>query len=147
MLLLLVITYSFCVGGQHDFSSSNFNSIPSEIPDDAVSIDLSSNDFTSVDDDDLTRFTSLQSFDLDRNQISDITSNAFMGLSNMIELILSRNKLAALPPISALASSLTILDLSFNQITDLTANTFAGFSALTTLVLKSNQQIWSMLST
>lgn len=86
----------------------------------------------------------LQKIYLPRNQLSLIHERAFRGLSNLVELDLSDNMLAAVPSDTfSDYTSLMRLILNGNAIRELKANAFRYLSFLTTLEL-SNCQLASV---
>lgn len=82
----------------------------------------------------------LQKIYLPRNQLSRIHDRAFRGLSNLVELDLSDNMLAAVPSETfSDYTSLMRLILNGNVIRELRANAFRYLSFLTTLELSNCQ--------
>ncbi len=78
--------------------------------------------------------TNLESLDLPRNQIGDIS--AIAGLTNLTDIFLLGNQISDISAVAGL-TKLTSLDLSYNQINDISAVT--GLTKLTRLALYNNQ--------
>ena len=93
---------------------SNICSYPS-----VTSLDLSTNQITSLTNSNLNCLPSLSNLKLDNNLISSISSDAFNGLTNLNFLYLSNNKISQIPQglfNTGLANLLSI-DLSYNLLT------------------------------
>ncbi|XP_044761422.1 chaoptin [Coccinella septempunctata] len=85
-------------------------------------------------------FQQLERLDLSRNLISNLNSNAFLGLeSSLTHLDLSRNKISAFSGTPLSLTKLKVLDLSENNLAQVTKGTFNLLSSLSHLNLSSNQ--------
>lgn len=77
---------------------------------------------------------------LNYNQLTSISANAFIGLTNLKELSLSNNQITTLSDNTfGGLTNLEWLYLNHNQITTLSANTFGGLTNLQELGLNYNQ--------
>ncbi len=82
----------------------------------------------------------VQTLDLENNQLTTIESNTFAGLTNLKYLHLSGNNLTTIESNTfAGLTSLEVLVLKDNQLTMIESNAFAGLTSLEGLYLQNNQ--------
>lgn len=85
-------------------------------------------------------FQQLERLDLSRNLISNLNSNAFLGLENsLVHLDLSRNRISIFSGSPLSLTRLKCLDLSENNLAQLTKSTFNLLPSLSNLNLSNNQ--------
>ncbi len=102
-------------------------------------LDISSNDITSLDPMIFSGLSSLTTLDISSNDITSLDPMIFSGLSSLTTLDILGNDITILnPTIFSGLSSLTTLILEENQITSIDPAMFPGLSSLTTLNLKGN---------
>ena len=86
----------------------------------------------------LTNLSSLDSIYLSNNQLSDIVSNAFIGLVNLNYIYINNNQLTNISSFANL-SNLYALYLDNNQLTSIPSNAFAGLSNIQDITLNNNK--------
>ncbi|XP_019615123.1 PREDICTED: leucine-rich repeat-containing protein 24-like [Branchiostoma belcheri] len=108
-----------------DCSSLGLTSVPQDLPRTISSLDLRSNQITTLSQSDFSRYPRLRTLRLDDNLISTINSHAFSPLTNLINLGLSRNRLTSLgSDMFTGLGNLNELSLNSNQINDIQVGTF-----------------------
>ena len=80
----------------HNRRNSGLTSVPSDIPADAVEVDLSGNSITRIPSGIFSHLVQCQSLHLDNNQISQIEPGAFNGLQRVDYISLHSNQLRRL---------------------------------------------------
>ena len=86
-------------------------------------------------------YNTLQVLDLSKNLLTNLDQTYFVGLTNLIELLLSGNHIISIQQNAFLPlESLVLLDLSSNIFnSSLNASTFLGLNRIETIMLNSNQ--------
>ncbi len=100
--------------------------------------DMKINDLKGLQN--ITNIDTVQSLDLDHNQLTTLQQNAFAGLTNLEYLDLQNNPLTTIQP-DAFAGLTNLKDLSLrnNQLRTIKPNAFAGLTNLGFLFLNNNQ--------
>ncbi|XP_052454387.1 leucine-rich repeat and transmembrane domain-containing protein 2-like [Carassius gibelio] len=119
---------------------ASLDSILNQLPFDASYLNLSNNNFTTVEPGSFSNFSGLLHLDLSRNLLSSINPGYFSNLSSLLHLDLSRNLLSSVFPSSfSHLNNLEVLDLSENLVVRLPVNLFSGLNSLRELVLRENK--------
>ena len=98
--LLIVLPLSSAL----DLSHSQLTHVPEDIPPDEATLDLSYNDITTISTNAFISLTDLTSLVLKRNLIDTVEDFAFAGLSNLMSLDLSNNRLQRIPDVSSIVT-------------------------------------------
>ncbi|XP_016312208.1 leucine-rich repeat and transmembrane domain-containing protein 2-like [Sinocyclocheilus anshuiensis] len=118
---------------------ASLDSILDQLPFDTSYLNLSNNNFTTVEPGRFSHFCGLLHLDLSRNLLSSINLGCFSNLSTLLHLNLSRNLLSSVFPSSfSHLNNLEVLDLSENLLVRLPVNLFSDLGSLTELVLRDN---------
>ncbi|XP_066274930.1 immunoglobulin superfamily containing leucine-rich repeat protein-like isoform X2 [Branchiostoma lanceolatum] len=129
-----------CNGPTVACSNSSLTSIPSGIPANVTTLDLSYNRIALNTSGIFINFTNLISLNLGWNTITTIDSGSFQGLTNLKTLLLCGNMLQTLSQnVFADLRFLEVLDLSQNNIRDTTSELFSPLAMLTSLNLTGNR--------
>lgn len=100
---------------QLDMSHNRFDVVPNFQSDDLLTLDLSNNEITVIDDFNFKSLPLLQTLQLRQNRIAKLSIAAFRGITNLKHLDLSRNLLKVLPEsVFSQMTRLITLDLSRN---------------------------------
>ncbi|XP_016425191.1 leucine-rich repeat and transmembrane domain-containing protein 2 [Sinocyclocheilus rhinocerous] len=119
---------------------ASLDSILDQLPFDTSYLNLSNNNFTTVEPGSFSNFSGLLHLDLSRNLLSSINLGCFSNLSSLLHLDLSRNLLSSVFPSSfSHLNNLEVLDLSENLLVRLPVNLFSDLGSLTELVLRDNR--------
>ena len=107
MVYFSITRLTFCLGfhlisSALDLSQRNLDDVPSDLPSNDTTLDLSRNKLTVIQTDAFAKMQNLTKLWLDYNQISTIEAGAFSGIPNLEMLSLSRNKLERIPDLSLL---------------------------------------------
>ena len=104
-----------------------------------VSLILSNNFISTLNEDDLNWIPTLEILDISHNQISFISENAFSGVANLKEVDLSGNQLSSLPSnLFNVSLNLEKLSLQNNSLTAIDPELFNGLTNLKVLNLSQN---------
>ena len=106
---------SVSMAGSYVSIGKGLTALPTDIPSDVDSIDLSHNEIVEIPPNSLSRFTRLTSLILKGNLIKHIEPSVFLG-TNIVDLDLSSNKLERIPPLIAIGNSLQRLNLEANPL-------------------------------
>lgn len=122
-----------------DCSRQGLTRIPSNLPSNTVTLNLSHNNVSLIQALDLSDLRHLKALDLSNNQLSGISEGSFVKLERLEELDLAHNQISCIDR-NALASlrSLRYLSLSSNQLSTLPKELIEGTSRLDTLTLDDN---------
>ncbi|XP_078616202.1 uncharacterized protein LOC144884629 [Branchiostoma floridae x Branchiostoma japonicum] len=123
-----------------DCQGKSLDSVPTGIPADTFSLDLSNNAITEIPAGTFQTLNSLEQLLLSGNQIAAIPDGTFLGLDDVKVLKLSENRLTTLT--SEMFSSLLSLeqlDLEDNQIATVSGSPFNGLARLRELRLNINR--------
>ncbi|XP_015230536.1 PREDICTED: toll-like receptor 13 [Cyprinodon variegatus] len=113
--------------------------IPTSIPKDAVSVQLSNNLIQKINKEDLSEMSKLRILNLGHNQISSVEDGSFNDLVSLETLNMGDNKLVNLEAnMFQGLSNLTVLDLSNNYIEFIHNSSFQFLTRLQTLDLENN---------
>ena len=105
-----------------------------------TSLDLNTADIKSLQPDDFSGLTTLNTLYLDGNELGSLPDNVFSGLTALNELRLDYNELGSLPAgVFSGLTALEVLQLQENELTSLPAGVFSGLTALVTLGLNDNK--------
>ncbi|KAI2648372.1 Leucine-rich repeat and transmembrane domain-containing protein 2 [Labeo rohita] len=119
---------------------ASLDSILNQLPFDTSYLNLSNNNFTTVEPGSFSNFSILLHLDLSRNLLSTINPGCLSNLSSLLHLDLSRNLLSSLSPSSfSHLNNLEVLDLSENLLARLPVNLFSGLGSLRELVLRDDR--------
>nr|AIO11793.1 variable lymphocyte receptor type A [Petromyzon marinus] len=122
-----------------DCQSKDLNSVPPGIPADTKSLDLKYNAFTQLSSNAFRGLTKLTWLALDGNQIASLPAGLFDQLVELKQLYLQRNQLKSLPSgVFDSLTKLTILYLSNNQLQSVPHGAFDSLGKLETITLTSN---------
>ncbi|XP_078571559.1 uncharacterized protein LOC144859141 [Branchiostoma floridae x Branchiostoma japonicum] len=128
-----------CNGPTVACSNSSLSTIPSGIPANVTTLDLS-NSRIALSSGIFSNFTDLLELNLGWNTLSTIEQGSFQGLTNLRTLLLHGNMLRTLPQgVFADLRSLQVLDLSQNNIRDTPSGQFPQLAELTSLNLTGNR--------
>ncbi len=101
---------------------------------------LSYEDITELQSGDFQGLSNLAYLGLSANDLTELPAGVFSGLSNLEELDLRSNELTGLPAgVFTGLSNLEELDLSLNELSELPAGVFTGLSNLEELNLSANE--------
>ncbi|XP_016330698.1 leucine-rich repeat and transmembrane domain-containing protein 2-like isoform X1 [Sinocyclocheilus anshuiensis] len=118
----------------------SLDSILEQLPFDTSYLNLSNNNFTTVEPGSFSNFSGLLYLDLSRNLLSSINAGCFSNLSRLLHLDLSRNLLSSVFSSSfSHLNNLEVLDLSENLLVRLPVNLFSDLGSLTELALRDNR--------
>ena len=96
-------------------------------------------DIAELQSGDFQGLSNLRYLNLGNNELSELPADIFSGLSNLEQLELDYNELSELPAdIFSGLSNLEKLDLDFNELSELPADIFSGLSNLEELELSQN---------
>ncbi|XP_005163087.2 uncharacterized protein lrtm2b [Danio rerio] len=124
----------------HLYQLASLDSILEQLPFDTTNLNLSKNNFTTVEPGSFSNLSALLQLDYSRNLLSAINPGCFSNLSGLLHLDLSRNLLSRVFPSSfSHLNSLEFLDLSVNLLVRLPVNLFSDLSSLNELVLRDNR--------
>ena len=119
-------------------SDSGLKSIP-EIPETALTLDLSFNNIATIPTRAFSKLSKLQSLNLKSNQIRLVEPFAFDGLQNLTTLYLGQNDIQTLGNRSfANIPLLNYLDLIRNSIEKIATDAFTGTSSISEIFLHGN---------
>ncbi|XP_076362239.1 uncharacterized protein LOC143253035 [Tachypleus tridentatus] len=123
-----------------DCSNLNLTFVPVDININVLSLDLSSNNISTLLSYSFRHLPNLNELNLRRNNLHSLPFKAFAGLSKLKVLWLQNNQLKEVP-IAALSglSNLEVLNLASNNIRQVPDYAFQNLSALAILVLKWNR--------
>lgn len=107
-------------GAVVDCSGKGLTRIPSPLPRETVTLNLSENNISAIQALDLSDLRNLKALDLSFNQLTGITEGSFAHLQRLQELVLHHNQISCIDR-NAFKSlqSLRYLSLSFNQLASL----------------------------
>merc|ERR550539_1324756 len=125
-----------------DCSNRGLTKIPSPLPKDTVTLNLSNNNITAVQALDLSALRDLKALDFSYNQLTAISEGSFIHLQQLEELDLHHNHINCIDP-SGLSSlqKLRYLSLSFNQISTLPKGLLVNNEELDNLKIDNNPLI------
>uniref|UniRef100_A0A3B4T8Z9 Toll-like receptor 22 n=2 Tax=Seriola dumerili TaxID=41447 RepID=A0A3B4T8Z9_SERDU len=113
--------------------------VPDEIPQNATSLDLSSNQILKINRTDLIGLSKLKYLNLNKNSISHIKDGAFSDLVQLTNLTIDLNNLTNVTDnMFQGLSKLVYLSLYFNQITHISPLAFQHLTSLQRLILRFN---------
>ncbi len=122
---------------------ASLNSILDQLPFDTSYLNLSNNNFTTVEPGSFSNLSGLLHLDLSRNLLSSVFPSSFSQLNNLEVLDLSENLLVRLPVnLFSGLSSLTELVLRENRLKELNPDQFKGLTELRRLDLSFNRLIF-----
>nr|AIO11819.1 variable lymphocyte receptor type A [Petromyzon marinus] len=114
--------------------------VPSEIPADTKSLDLKYNAFTQLSSNAFQGLTKLTWLNLQYNVLATLPSGVFDRLINLDKLYLNYNQLKSLPPrVFDSLTKLTLLSLDNNQLQSIPSGAFDKLTNLQTLNLFQNE--------
>nr|AIO11790.1 variable lymphocyte receptor type A [Petromyzon marinus] len=123
-----------------DCQSKDLTSVPPGIPADTKSLDLKYNAFTQLSSNAFQGLTKLTWLALDNNQIESLPAGLFDQLAELKQLYLQGNQLKSLPPGAfSHLTKLTRLDLNINQLQSIPKGVFDRLTNLQDLRLHTNQ--------
>ena len=94
----------------------------------------------SLQPDDFSDLTALETLELDGNELGSLPDNVFSGLTVLNTLYLNGNELTSLPAgVFSGLTALQALQLHENELTSLPAGVFSGLTALQVLQLQENE--------
>ncbi|XP_048750847.2 slit homolog 2 protein-like isoform X2 [Ostrea edulis] len=129
-----------CDGTGVECGYQGLTRVPTDFPIDTCSMDLSSNDITTIEDGAFFGLSGLQSLDLSTNKITNIENGAFCGLTSLQSLDLSFNDITIIVDGAFFGlSGLQSLDFSLNKITNIENGVFLALTSLQTIDLSSNK--------
>nr|AIO11800.1 variable lymphocyte receptor type A [Petromyzon marinus] len=136
------VTGCTCNEGKKEVNcqSKGLQAIPPGIPADTKSLDLKYNVFTQLSSNAFQGLTKLTWLNLEDNQLQALTADIFHPLTELRTLSFARNQVSALP--LGVFDHLTQLDklyLGGNQLTSLPPGVFDSLTKLTYLTLSQNQ--------
>nr|ULE72737.1 toll-like receptor 13 isoform b [Trachinotus ovatus] len=124
-----------CIGCIRRFLTA----VPGEIPKNATSLDLSSNQILKINRTDLSGLSKLRHLNLNKNSISHIEDGSFSGLVHLTNLNIGLNNLTNVTDkMFQGLSKLVYLSLYLNQITHISPLAFQHLFSLQRLILKFN---------
>nr|AIY70093.1 variable lymphocyte receptor C [Petromyzon marinus] len=123
-----------------DCSSKTLADVPTGIPADTKSLDLKYNAFTQLSSNAFQGLTKLTWLALEYNQLQTLPVGVFAHLTELGNLGLSRNQLKSLPSgVFDRLTKLTMLQLNTNQLQSIEAGLFDKLTNLQTLDLQVNK--------
>ena len=93
VLIVLTQQYALTFCLKYDRSRRQLDTVPNDIPEDAVEVILSSNSITRLEPNTFSRLSQCTRLDLNYNHISEIEPGAFNGLTALSYLSLGHNRL------------------------------------------------------
>lgn len=145
MINFAIIIFAYFItilnGLLYDGSHSGLDQIPSEMPNEMVSLNLRDNSITNVPKGVFETYLELEVLNLSQNQIYVFSYVAFSSQSIIRVINLKNNLLTSVPDFSLIGQTLTVLDLSYNDITELPSTAFSELNVLQNLSLEYNQNI------
>ncbi|XP_066298953.1 chondroadherin-like [Branchiostoma lanceolatum] len=121
-------------------NNQSLTSVPQDLPTDITSLDLGTNQITTLSQSDFSRYRSLTDLYVDNNRISTINTQAFYYLSNVTIIWFNTNQIPGLrSDMFTGLGSLRSLILWSNNISDIEAGTFLPTPRLRSLSLQSNK--------
>ncbi|XP_066297670.1 chondroadherin-like isoform X1 [Branchiostoma lanceolatum] len=125
-----------------DCQGKGLDVLPTDVPADTFSLDLSNNAITELTANAFQNLNSLEQLILTGNQISTIPDGAFNGLDDVKVLKLNENRLTALTDgMFSNMVSLEELHLDDNQIATVTGSPFSGLERVRDLKLNANRMV------
>ncbi|XP_067291970.1 leucine-rich repeat and transmembrane domain-containing protein 2 [Pseudorasbora parva] len=119
---------------------ASLDSILDQLPFNTSYLNLSKNNFTTVEPGSFSNLSSLLYLDLSRNLLSTINPGCFSDFSSLLHLDLSRNLLSRLFSSSfSQLNNMEFLDISENLLVRLPVNLFSDLGSLRELVLRDNR--------
>ena len=93
----------------------NIRTVPTDIPTQTKTIDLSNNSNQALDNNSFSGLTNVTTIDLSDSVIQTVEDNSFAGLTNLTNLVLRYNNLSSLPAYLFNEQNLKYLDVSWNN--------------------------------
>uniref|UniRef100_A0A8C2K205 Leucine rich repeat and Ig domain containing 4a n=1 Tax=Cyprinus carpio TaxID=7962 RepID=A0A8C2K205_CYPCA len=124
-------------------SSRQLSSVPAGVPDNTLSLNLTSNLLKTLSRRQFSGLTQLRELDLSDNALTAIEVEAFVGLRNLVALNLSRNHLKIIP-VGAFSGlrGVQFLDVSRNEILVLLDDMFGEMPSLQKLEASENDLVF-----
>nr|XP_039260566.1 uncharacterized protein LOC120336866 [Styela clava] len=111
-----------------------------DVPDDVTELRMWFQGIVSIEGSSFHRLNKLKVLNLQHNQISYLSIDAFRGLSELRELDLSYNRVQAIPSLTfKYLSNLEVLHLHHNEISYVQNSMFCGLKSILTLDLSYNE--------
>ncbi|KAL5971960.1 hypothetical protein TSMEX_000351, partial [Taenia solium] len=124
--------FASCVG-------KNLNAVPSDLPENLISLNIANNQLTHLPRNAFLRYPSLRKLNLEGNKITNVSPYAFSGLQRLSSLYLTGNQIRSFPRNTFKGlSSLTTLYLQKNNISCIGSEFFDGLTNLRILHLSEN---------
>nr|AIO11783.1 variable lymphocyte receptor type A [Petromyzon marinus] len=136
------VTGCTCNEGKKEVNcqSKGLQAVPPGIPADTKSLDLKYNAFTQLSSNAFQGLTKLTFLNLEYNQLQTLSAGVFDDLTELGTLGLAQNQLTSLPPgVFDSLTKLTYLGLSQNQLQSIPKGAFDKLTNLQTLDLEQNQ--------
>ncbi len=121
-LVVIVLLTGINPGQTYSQRGQSLNAIPTDIPPETTSVDLTTNNIHQITDSDFSGTHVIEELILENNLIDIISDNAFSPLIKLKKLYVTNNRFTSMPPLQPLSSTLKELMLDKNQITSLNAN-------------------------
>ena len=118
--------------------NSDLKTIPTDIPTQTKTINLTSNSVQALDNNSFSGLTDVTTIDLSNNEIETVDNNSFAGLTNLTDLVLRHNNLSSLPTCLFREQNLRYLDLAFNNLTSIYHDLWLCLKSLETLIITGN---------
>ncbi len=134
----VVLLTSITTGHTYSQIGQFLTTIPSNIPPETISVDLTANNIHQIADSDFIGTIFIEELYLVNNDLNNISDNALTPLAKLLKLYMSRNKFTSMPPLEPISATIQELKLDKNQITFLKADYFINFINLTLLHLHMN---------
>ena len=130
--MMLLVTSPSVTGQTYSATGQSLTTVPIDIPGSVTQIDLSSNDYSSIDSGWFITYTSLTKLTMKNNQITSVAADAFDSAQPINTVDLSNNLLTALPDFRVLSATLYTITLSGNPLLNAQTDTLylSGFSIL-----------------
>ena len=122
----------------YQWKSVGLTEVPRDIPPNTTTVSLSGNVISSIDDDDFSQLQYMEILRMQKNQLSNVSHQAFKNTHALRTIRFSSNNLGSVPYLGDVCDTLRYLGLNYNQITTIDCLDLSGCSDLSNLQLASN---------
>ncbi len=138
LVVVIILLTSITTGYAYSKIGQSLTAIPSDIPAETISVNLTANSILQITDSDFIVTIFIEELDLTNNLLGTISNKSLTPLAQLKKLYMSGNRFTRMPPLEAVSVTIKELKLDKNQITSLKTNYFTNFINLTLLHLNEN---------
>ena len=122
----------------YELKSAGLKEVPRDIPSNTIKVSLPDNLIQFINEDDFTHLQKMEVLRMQKNQLSNVSHQAFKNAHALRTVFFGSNNLGSVPYLGDVCDTLRYLGLNHNQIATIDCVDFSGCSHLSNLRLASN---------